>query len=201
MQQINTNTDRWEEKANLVLSHFNYHQPDEIDIYDICWRYGVIIKPLDAHYFGSSVDYESIKHLKSYSIPKSVGKRGTIFIQPELDPIEKRMLLTEEFCHCYSHYSSQLIDDEYMRSKQEHQAKRMSAYLLMPSHFLKQLHLTAISEPLLISDIADHFLVSEEFAHYRLNLIFQHRVDGFMQLKNRLGTLELFDINDERKLI
>ncbi|MEM5592047.1 hypothetical protein AAHH67_10525 [Niallia circulans] len=97
MQQINTNTDRWEEKANLVLSHFNYHQPDEIDIYDICWRYGVIIKPLDAHYFGSSVDYESIKHLKSYSIPKSVGKRGTIFIQPELDPIEKECFSQKSF--------------------------------------------------------------------------------------------------------
>lgn len=192
MQQIKTNTDRWEKKANIVLSHFNYLQPDEIDMYDICWRYGVKIKPLDVNFFDSNFDYESIKHLKSYAIPDSVGRRGTIFIRPELDPIEKRLLLAEEFCHCYSHYSSQLLTDEHIRNKQEHQAKRMAAYLLMPNKFLKKLYKTAINEPILISDIADHFLVTEEFAHYRLELIYQHKVDGFVQIKERLWSLEMF---------
>lgn len=192
MQQIKTTTDRWEKKANLVLSHFNYQQPDEIDMYDICWRYGVNIKPLDVNFFYPNFDYESIKHLKSYAIPDSVGRRGTIFIRPELDPIEKRLLLAEEFCHCYSHYSSQLLTDEYIRNKQEHQAKRMAAYLLMPNKFLKELYKTAINEPILISDIADHFLVTEEFAHYRLELIYQHKVDGFVQIKERLWSLEMF---------
>lgn len=192
MQQIKTNTDRWEKKANIVLSHFNYLQPDEIDMYDICWRYRVKIKPLDINFFDLNFDYESIKHLKSYAIPDSVGRRGTIFIQPELDPIEKRLLLAEEFCHCYSHYSSQLLTDEYIRNKQEHQAKRMAAYLLMPNKFLKELYKTAINEPILISDIADHFLVTEEFAHYRLELIYQHKVDGFVQIKERLWSLEMF---------
>ncbi|MDR4317854.1 Domain of uncharacterised function (DUF955) [Niallia circulans] len=192
MQQIKTTTDRWEKKANIVLSHFNYLQPDEIDMYDICWRYGVNIKPLDVNFFDPNFDYESIKHLKSYAIPDSVGRRGTIFIRPELDPIEKRLLLAEEFCHCYSHYSSQLLTDEHIRNKQEHQAKRMAAYLLMPNKFLKELYKTAINEPILISDIADHFLVTEEFAHYRLELIYQHKVDGFVQIKERLWSLEMF---------
>lgn len=40
LQQVLT-TDRWEEKANIVLSNFNYRHPDEIDMDEICWKYGV----------------------------------------------------------------------------------------------------------------------------------------------------------------
>lgn len=68
----------------------------------------------------------------------------------------------------------------------------MAAYLLMPNKFLKALYKTAINEPILISDIADHFLVTEEFAHYRLELIYKHKVDGFVQIKERLWSLEMF---------
>lgn len=192
MQQILKSTDIWEQKANKVLSHFHYHHADEIDLYDICWRYGIRIKPLYSHYFTDNEDYTAIKHLKSYSIPKETGKRGTIYIIPDLSPIEKRILLAEEFCHLYSHYSSQLLTDIHVLNKQESQAKRMSAYLLMPSPFLKDIYTAATSEPIIISDIADHFLVTEEFAHYRLELIYKHKVDGFVQIRERLWSLEMF---------
>ncbi len=45
--QLRQYTDYWEERANKVLSHFHYTYPDEIDMYDICWRYGTRILPLD----------------------------------------------------------------------------------------------------------------------------------------------------------
>ena len=102
LSDLHPNSDLWESHANTVLSHFKYNHPDEIDIFDICWRYGVSIEPLDSNYI-QDIDYDSISHLKAFSIPKSKGRRGTIYIQPELDAIEKKLLLAEEFCHVYSH--------------------------------------------------------------------------------------------------
>lgn len=192
MQILEKKIDDWERRANTVLSHFNYQHADEIDLYDICWRYGILIKPLDQNYFADIEEYTSIKHLKSYSIPKHNGRRGTIYIFPDLDPIEKRMLLAEEFCHIYSHYSSQLMMDKLTLDKQESQAKRTSAYLLMPHHFLKDIYTATVNEPILINDIADHFLVTKEFAHYQLELIYKHRVDGFVQIRERLWSLEIY---------
>lgn len=183
-------TDYWEQRANKVLSHFIWQHPDEIDLYDICWRYGVKIKPLEEPFLESDLCYESIKHLKAFSIPSTKARRGTIFLTPELDTIEKKLILAEEFCHCYSHYSSQLNMDKLAINKQENQAKRMAAYLLMPAKFLKRIFAAAVSEPVLISDIADYFVVTEEFARYRLELTYNHRVDGFITLKNRLGSIE-----------
>lgn len=185
-----THTDEWEKRANKVLSHFNYQQPDEIDMFDICWKYGVVIKPLEVDFLDRNINYETIKHLKAFSVPKGKGRRGTIYLRPELEAIEKKLLLAEEFCHCYSHFSPQLNMDKLSINKIENQAKRMAAYLLMPAKFIKQVYAAAISEPVLVSDIADYFVVSEEFAHHRLKLTFQHRVDGFITLRNRLGSIE-----------
>lgn len=127
--------DDWEEKANKVLSHFNYQHPDEIDLYDICWRYGIIIKPLEHNFLDQDICYESIRHLKAYSVPSMKARRGTIYLDPSLDAIEKKLLLTEEFCHIYSHYSSQLDLEEYIINKQENQAKKMVAYMLSHPNF------------------------------------------------------------------
>lgn len=87
-------TDYWEERANRVLSHFHYEHPDEIDMYDICWRYGVKIKPLDAPFIDSIHNYESIKHLKAFSRPLSRKRRGIIYLKPGLDYIEKKVALS-----------------------------------------------------------------------------------------------------------
>lgn len=186
------NIDDWEQRANKVLSHFNWNSPDEIDMYDICWKYGIKLKPLDVPFLDQGINYDSIKHLKAFSVPKSKARRGTIYLSPGLDAINKKLLIAEEFCHCYSHYSSQLNMDKHYIGKQEQQALRMAAYLLMPSKFLQDMYGSAINEPVLISDIADHFLVTEDFAHFRLKLTFNHRVDGFFQLKNRLGSVEWY---------
>lgn len=186
----NEQTDEWEKRANKVLSHFNWSNPDEIDLYDICWRFGVKIKPFESEFFDEEVSFESVNYLDAISIPSKKGRRGTIYLNPHLNALEKRLILAEEFCHCYAHYSSQLDMDHHYINKQENQAMRMAAYLLMPAKFLNRVYETAINEPVLISDIADYFLVTEEFAHYRLELTFQHRVDGFSVLKNRLGSIE-----------
>lgn len=187
-----TSLDDWERRANKVLSHFHLNHPDEIDMYDICWRYGVVIKPLEIDFIEPNLSYEAIKHLKAYSIPKSQARKGTIYLKPGLDALEKKLILAEEFCHCYAHFSSQLNSDTLLISKEENQAKRMAAYLLMPAKFLNKVYEAAVSEQVLISDIADYFVVTEEFAHYRLELTYKHKVDGFATLSNRLGSIEWF---------
>ncbi|MGG0718731.1 ImmA/IrrE family metallo-endopeptidase [Robertmurraya massiliosenegalensis] len=192
IRELIVKSDHWEQQANKVLSHFNYKHPDEIDMYDICWRHGVSVKPLESDFLDPQLNYESIKHLKAFSIPKPKARKGTIYLRPELNSVEKKLLLAEEFCHCHSHYSSQLNMDKHSISKIENQAKRMAAYLLMPAKFLKRVYAAAVNEPVLISDIADHFVVTEEFAQYRLELTYQHQVDGFASLKQRLGSIEWF---------
>lgn len=184
--------DEWEKRANKVLSHFDYVYPDQIDLFDICWKYGIKIKPLDIDFVSPDIQFKTIEHLESYSIPKKTARKGTIYIKPGLDPIQKKLLLAEEFCHLYSHFASQLNMNKLLLDKMEQQAKRMAAYLLMPSLFLNQVYSAALSEPVLISDIADYFVVTEEFAQYRLELTYKHKVDGFAILKNRLGSVEIY---------
>ena len=192
MQLRHILTDYWEERAERILSHFEYTYPDEINIYDICWRYGIRILPLALPFF-ENYQVEEIENLKAFSVPSSKGRRrGTIYIKEGLNEIEKKLLIAEEFCHLYAHHAPQLSVDKYILAKNEQQAKRMSAYLLMPSRFLGQVYDDAMDEAVLISDIADYFLVTEDFAHYRLELIFNHKVDGFTALRGNLGTLEWF---------
>jgi Zn-dependent peptidase ImmA (M78 family) len=182
-------TDHWEYQANKVLSHFNIHYPNEIDMYDICWKYGIQIKPLDEDFLNGEITEE----IKSFSIPKKKSRKGIIYIKPDLDPVEKRIILAEEFCHVYAHYTSQLQVDKYCLAKTENQAKRMAAYLLMPWHFLKSVMNLAYEEPVLISEIADYFLVTEEFARYRLELIYNRRIDILLSYKGKLGSIEWFE--------
>ncbi len=189
-ENIRIISDCWEDRANNVLSHFNFSYPDEIDLYDICWRFGIKIKPLDRNYMDNGIDYESIEHLKAFSTLKSTGRRGTIYLQPGLYSIEKKLLLAEEFCHLYSHCQQQLSVSEYELEKVENQAKRMAAYLIMPESFLRNVLNFAIDEPVLISDIADYFVVTEEFAHYRMKLKYHRNLDALFTLQGKLGTLE-----------
>lgn len=194
MQQqllLHSSSDYWEERANTILSKFNYKHPDEIDIEDICWKYGVRILPLDKPFVEHhEIDFQTIKHLKAFSIPQNKGRRGVIFLQPEIDHIEKKVVLAEEFCHIYAHHISQLQADKYYLAKTENQAKRMAAYLLMPWKFLKNVLSVATDQAVLITDIADYFLVPEEFAQYRLTLYFRHKVYGFVSYNNQLGSIE-----------
>lgn len=195
LQQVLT-SDRWEEKANKVLSNFNYKYPDEIDMHDICWAYGVKIRPLEASFTEPFVNYDEISHLKAFSLPFHQARRGIIFLKPELDYIEKKLLLAEEFCHVYAHHVNQLDVDTILLSKKESQAKRMAAYLLMPHRFLKEVFNLAMDQAVLISEIADYFLVDEEFAHYRLQLIFNRKIDAITSLKGQLGFIEWEEMID-----
>lgn len=177
--------DTWEEKAENVLSRFKFQHPDEIDMYEICYQFNFRIKPLDPEFFED--DDESEEQF-AFSIPKK-NKKGLIYLNPDVDPITKRYLLAEEFSHLYLHYQCQVNPNSFT-CKVEAQAKKMAVCLLMPRQFLESVYLTASGEPVLISDIADYFLVSEELAHYRLQMIFNHRVDGFAKIKGRLRTIE-----------
>ncbi len=193
LRQLQTSTDYWEERAEKVLSHFRYAFPDEIYMPDICWRYGMTILPLDLPFVEQSLDYESISHLESFSVPGSKARRGTIYIKENLGHVEKKLLLAEEFCHLYAHDASQLSINKHSLAKLENQAKRMAAYLLMPDRFINTVYDAAYDEAVMISDIADHFLVTEEFAHYRMELIFNRRVDALIAHKGAVGTVEWFE--------
>jgi len=187
-------SDTWEERAKRVLSKFCYCSPDEIDIEEICWKYGIIIKPLHPDFMD---DYEEAEGLKALSKPvekeKGKRKRGVIHLQPKLPTIERKLLLSEEFCHLHAHFSIQLSSPQLTLSKEESQARKMSAYLLMPHSFLTDVIRSATDEGVLVSDIADHFLVTEEFAHYRLELLFNRRIDAFLTLGNRLGSYTRYE--------
>jgi hypothetical protein len=166
--------DIWEERAEKVLSHFEFRYPDQIDLYEICWKYGIQILPIDRLYF----DYEITENIKSFSIPKFKNKRGIIYIRSGLGQIEERIILAEEFSHVYAHHQNQLTDNISL-CKTENQAKRMSAYLLMPRYFLRQVRVSSEEESVIIQEIAEHFLVTKDFARYRLELIF-HRAHSFL---------------------
>ncbi|WCK55385.1 ImmA/IrrE family metallo-endopeptidase [Aneurinibacillus sp. Ricciae_BoGa-3] len=180
----------WEERANKVLLHFNFKHPDEIDIEEICYRYGVKIMPLDEIFCPEMVD----KPLNAFSIPSTKGRRGIIFIRPGLNPIDKKILLAEEFCHIYAHHVSELLADKILLDKTEQQAKRMSAYLLMPRQFMKIMYDEMPAEGLAIEEIADIFLVTEEFAQYRLELDFdQKAISVISRWRGQYGSIEWID--------
>ncbi|MFC0188198.1 ImmA/IrrE family metallo-endopeptidase [Fictibacillus aquaticus] len=182
---INTHSDYWEERAEKVLSHFSFSFADEIDMAMICKRYGIKLLPLDVHFYEGDVE----DGLKAFSLPSS-GRRGIIYIQPGLDPVEKKLILAEEFCHIYAHHTNQLTMDKSYIGKLEAQAKRMAAYLLMPGNFLNEVYLVAEDQAVCISDIADHFLVTEEFAQYRLQLAFGRKVDVLTSVGGKIGAVE-----------
>lgn len=68
----------------------------------------------------------------------------------------------------------------------------MSAYLLMPDMFMGVIYDAAIDEAVLISDLADYFVVTEEFAQYRLKLTFNRSIGALYVLRGKLGTLEWY---------
>jgi Zn-dependent peptidase ImmA (M78 family) len=180
-----TNSDYWEERAEKVLSHFQYDSPDEIDIMHICKRYGIKVLPLDVHFYDGEIE----DSIKAFSLPSS-GRKGIIYIKPGMNAIEKKLILAEEFCHIYAHHQCQLVMDKHQIAKTEAQAKRMAAYLLMPGRFLEEIYLAAADQAVLISDIADHFLVDEEMSKYRLQLEFDRKVEVIGSIGGKVGTIE-----------
>ncbi|MBH0174749.1 ImmA/IrrE family metallo-endopeptidase [Fictibacillus sp. 23RED33] len=181
-----TKSDYWEERAEKVHSHFQFASADEIDILHICKRYGIKVLPLDVHFYEGDIE----DGIKAFSIPSSKGRKGVIYIRPGLNVIEKKLILAEEFCHIYSHYQCQLTLDKHAIGKLEAQAKRMAAYLLMPRKFLEEVYLAAEEQTVLITDIADHFLVDEETVQYRLQLEFDRKVDVIGSVGGKVGTIE-----------
>ncbi|GAK11357.1 hypothetical protein JCM19039_1047 [Geomicrobium sp. JCM 19039] len=124
------------------------------------------------------------------------GRRGIIYIQSGLNPIIKKIILAEEFCHLYSHEQKQLEESNSSINKVENQAKTMAAYLLMPSSLLGEVYISICqqTQAVLVSEIADHFLVTEEFAHYRLELAFGHPVHGITKLPDGShATIQMFE--------
>lgn len=181
--------DIWEERAIKVLSHFTFNSPDELDMYEVCRRYGIKIMPLDPVFF----DGDLYDDMKSYARPFSKGRKGIIYLKPGLDAIEKKLILAEEFCHLYAHHLNQLGTSSYVVNKMENQAKRMAAYLLMPTSYMEDIYTAALDDRVLVSDIADYFVITEEMAHYRLQLTYNHRVDEFVSFKGKVGSIEWFE--------
>jgi Zn-dependent peptidase ImmA (M78 family) len=156
-------------------------------MHDICWRYGIQIQPFELSFLDNSIG-DSISHLKALSIPKGKGRRGTIYIKPDMNAVERKIILAEEFCHLYTHHP-QMAMNKCVLAKTENQAKRMAAYLLMPARFFKDIFSAALDGPVLISEIADYFVVTEEFAQYRLKLVYNRKIDAFLTPKGKLGTV------------
>ncbi|WP_018925006.1 hypothetical protein [Salsuginibacillus kocurii] len=69
----------------------------------------------------------------------------------------------------------------------------MAAYLLLPYRFLQDVYVSSSANPVLISEIADEFLVSEAMAHRRLELAFGHHVDAIVATDKFMGTIEYLE--------
>lgn len=69
----------------------------------------------------------------------------------------------------------------------------MAAYLLMPISFLRNVFDVALEHPVLVSEIADYFLVTEEFAQYRLELIYKQNIHALWSMKGKVGALSYFN--------
>lgn len=166
MQLRQMHMDYWQERAEKVLSHFDYTYPDDIDIFQICWRYGIKVLPLDKPFLEShGLKFDDIEGLKAYSVPKKKARRGTIFLKEHLPHVERKLLVAEEFCHLYAHHSPQLIVDEYVLDKNEQQAKSAQ-------RFIEKVYDFAEDEAVSINDIADYFMVTEDFAHLSVGVDF-----------------------------
>lgn len=148
--------DHLEEKANAVLSHFNFKTPNEVDLSMICWHYGIKIVSSNG---------------MSFSVPTK-NRRGVIYLQKGLRFTERRVICAEEFSHLYLHFSSQINNHYRNVGKVESQAKRMAAYLLMPQYLLEKFEFGSFFEQeALVAEVADYFRVTEEFAYYRLEML------------------------------
>lgn len=79
-RKLHLTTDYWEERANRVLSRFNYGRPCEIDIYDICFKYGIQLRPLD--------EEDNVK-LEAYSIAHPKARTGVIYLKESLSEVKK----------------------------------------------------------------------------------------------------------------
>lgn len=174
---IQQEKDLWETLADRILSNFNFNYPDEIDIEYICKRYGMRII--------------NTRESASYSIPTN-GRRGTIYLATELDWMDRRMISGEEFCHLYAHHSPQLQQSKIVINKTEKQAQKMLAYLLMPYRFIKQIDLKE-NTGYLVSEIAEEFLVTEELANLRLELLFKQKVNMMAKFRGQVGAIRLFE--------
>lgn len=164
-----------EERANNVLKKFNYKYPDQIDIEQVCDYYKIKIKP-------------SPEPDLTYSVCTGFRK-GFIFLPKKLDYVTFKQLVGEEFGHLYLHAVSQMQTTRCLLAQQERQAKNFSAYLYMPTKMLREVAIS-YDQPVDITNLAEEFLVSEEFAYYRLSLIFPEKADAIARSKDRFGYIK-----------
>lgn len=80
------NFDFWEEQANKVLSRFSYEHPYEIDLYEICFNYGVRLKALEEN-----------SKMEAYSIAYEKGRTGVIYLKESLSSVKKSSSLLKNF--------------------------------------------------------------------------------------------------------
>ncbi|MBW5468477.1 ImmA/IrrE family metallo-endopeptidase [Brevibacillus formosus] len=164
-----------EERANKVLKKFNYKYPYQIDIEQVCDYYKIKIKP-------------SPEPDLTYSVCTGFRK-GFIFLPKTHDYVKFKELVGEEFGHLYLHTISQTQTTKCLLAQQERQAKNFSAYLYMPTKMLRDV-IISYDQPVDITNLAEEFLVSEEFAYYRLSLIFPEKADAIARSKGGFGYIK-----------
>ncbi|MBL0386222.1 ImmA/IrrE family metallo-endopeptidase [Tumebacillus sp. ITR2] len=164
-----------EDRANQLLTRFDFRYPDQIDIQEIC------------DYFKIKVRASTEPDL-TFSVCTGFRK-GFIYIQKGVDYLHFKELCGEEFAHLYLHTISQTETTKHLHAKQERQAKDFSTFLYMPLKMMQDVMLS-YDQAVDVSTLADEFLVSEEFVYYRLSLLFPDRVDAIARAKGRFGYVQ-----------
>ncbi|QQE79500.1 ImmA/IrrE family metallo-endopeptidase [Alicyclobacillus sp. SO9] len=139
---------------NQLLSAIEVHYPDEIDLFEIAYRLQVLVlsKPC-------------------LSTLSGTANHPVIVLDNRLTTAEQRVQLAHELCHFVAHSGDQLFMSPLFRSYQESQTRRMTMYLLSPTHMLTD-SLNAMASqhihPLL--SVAQSFDIPYDFAKRRLDL-------------------------------
>ncbi|MBS4535181.1 ImmA/IrrE family metallo-endopeptidase [Clostridium sp. D2Q-14] len=159
----------------LPKQHINYLQDKANEILGI----NKINKIYDINLDIIIEKYKNIKVINLNQDSKTILKRNKaiIIINNNLDYREYRQELAEEFCHALLHIGNQInYSKNVCLTKQENQAKRMSAYLLCPIKFISNIDIYDNTYAL-VEELADLFNVTYNFMQYRLSLIWGQDID------------------------
>ncbi|UOF91026.1 ImmA/IrrE family metallo-endopeptidase [Fodinisporobacter ferrooxydans] len=110
-----------------------------------------------------------VRYRPENSCMMNFSERYLIIIDNRLSVKERRQQLAEEICHCFLPIGNQLLQSQMEIRKHERMAVRMSAYLLMPRAWLKNVMING-DEPDMFEELAERFEVTPEFVKLRFEL-------------------------------
>lgn len=176
--------DYYEMIARKLLKGINFDHPREIDFYELCDQFGMIVKHSEQD---------------NFSISSGRERNGLILLKTTRDEKKNRQLIAEEFSHLYLHQTSQLSISKNMINKAENQAFNLASNILLPTEWLMEMEVSPYRNEMRIiaSDFAEEFDVLPEYVFDRLKLLnnnYKFNIDREDVFKDVIYEMPLFFI-------